>query len=174
MPVSGQAATTALERSFARCDRVCHWRTGVEPAGTDIAQARCHPGVTPGLGKWSGRLDSNQRPPAPKAGALPGCATPRPEELSVSHSHFPPPSLLDATGQKSGRNKTASPVSLWRVPNERSSPQLQSPVLERLSTINAGRRFLDVNDDERGEVPPSMISRVTTNPVDVSRSGGPI
>ena len=27
--------------------------------------------------KWSGRLDSNQRPPAPEAGALPGCATPR-------------------------------------------------------------------------------------------------
>ena len=26
---------------------------------------------------WSGRLDSNQRPPAPKAGALPDCATPR-------------------------------------------------------------------------------------------------
>jgi hypothetical protein len=25
----------------------------------------------------SGRLDSNQRPPAPKAGALPSCATPR-------------------------------------------------------------------------------------------------
>ena len=29
------------------------------------------------LARWSGRLDSNQRPPAPKAGALPGCATPR-------------------------------------------------------------------------------------------------
>src|SRR5262249_9668599 len=29
------------------------------------------------LGKWSGRPDSNRRPPAPKAGALPGCATPR-------------------------------------------------------------------------------------------------
>ena len=26
---------------------------------------------------WSRRLDLNQRPPAPKAGALPGCATPR-------------------------------------------------------------------------------------------------
>src|SRR4030095_9484950 len=26
---------------------------------------------------WSGRLDLNQRPPAPQAGALPGCATPR-------------------------------------------------------------------------------------------------
>ena len=30
----------------------------------------------PGLRK-SGRLDSNQRPPAPHAGALPSCATPR-------------------------------------------------------------------------------------------------
>ena len=28
---------------------------------------------------WSGRDDLNVRPPAPKAGALPGCATPRQE-----------------------------------------------------------------------------------------------
>src|SRR5262245_58781818 len=27
--------------------------------------------------QWSGRADLNGRPPAPKAGALPGCATPR-------------------------------------------------------------------------------------------------
>src|SRR5690606_12528200 len=27
---------------------------------------------------WSGRLDSNQRPPHPQSDALPGCATPRP------------------------------------------------------------------------------------------------
>src|SRR5208283_3021106 len=27
--------------------------------------------------RWSGRGDLNARPPAPKAGALPGCATPR-------------------------------------------------------------------------------------------------
>jgi hypothetical protein len=26
---------------------------------------------------WSGRADLNRGPPAPKAGALPGCATPR-------------------------------------------------------------------------------------------------
>jgi hypothetical protein len=26
---------------------------------------------------WSGREDLNLRPPAPQAGALPGCATPR-------------------------------------------------------------------------------------------------
>ena len=29
------------------------------------------------LFSWSGRGDLNARPPAPKAGALPGCATPR-------------------------------------------------------------------------------------------------
>jgi len=29
--------------------------------------AGCYPGVTPEAEKWSGRLDSNQRPPAPKA-----------------------------------------------------------------------------------------------------------
>src|SRR5438093_13009898 len=33
---------------------------------------------------WSGRPDLNRRPPAPKAGALPGCATPRHE----MHSHY--------------------------------------------------------------------------------------
>src|SRR5205823_2095009 len=38
-----------------------------------------------GSKKWSGRLDSNQRPPAPKAGALPGCATPR-----LLRSYHPP------------------------------------------------------------------------------------
>ena len=31
----------------------------------------------PVWGIWSGREDLNLRPPAPKAGALPGCATPR-------------------------------------------------------------------------------------------------
>src|SRR5215469_18131518 len=29
---------------------------------------------------WSGRPDLNRGPPAPKAGALPGCATPRHED----------------------------------------------------------------------------------------------
>jgi hypothetical protein len=35
-------------------------------------------------GVWSGRGDLNARPPAPKAGALPGCATPR--QLRSLHS----------------------------------------------------------------------------------------
>jgi hypothetical protein len=54
---------------------------GVEPP-TDGLEGRC----SIQLSYWrspfapqreSGREDSNLRPPAPKAGALPGCATPR-------------------------------------------------------------------------------------------------
>jgi hypothetical protein len=37
---------------------------GILRRNTDSLSPRCHPGT---LGKWSGRLDSNQRPPAPKA-----------------------------------------------------------------------------------------------------------
>jgi hypothetical protein len=36
-----------------------------------------------GFDKWSGRQDSNLRPSAPKADALPSCATPRKSELLV-------------------------------------------------------------------------------------------
>src|SRR3989475_12699864 len=66
-----------------------------------------NPGVTPELEKWSGRLDSNQRPPAPKAGALPGCATPRPADhtsgarwsapmiAGVPKPPMPPASVID-------------------------------------------------------------------------------
>jgi site-specific DNA recombinase len=36
--------------------------------------------------EWSGRLDSNQRPPAPEAGALPDCATPRTLVSSIEDS----------------------------------------------------------------------------------------
>src|ERR1700679_91973 len=33
---------------------------------------------------WSGRQDSNLRPPAPHASALPGCATPRPRDRMIA------------------------------------------------------------------------------------------
>src|SRR2546425_12838881 len=36
--------------------------------------------------KKSGREDSNLRPPAPKAGALPGCATPRRRRIIPARS----------------------------------------------------------------------------------------
>jgi 4-amino-4-deoxy-L-arabinose transferase-like glycosyltransferase len=51
---------------------------------------------------WSGRPDSNGRPPAPKAGALPGCATPR--ARLPRNPRIPLPSVLDyARGEPSPR-----------------------------------------------------------------------
>src|ERR1700682_6383609 len=54
-------------RYAAKCDEGWFGATGSD----------WNPGGTPEGEKWSGRPDSNRRPPAPKAGALPGCATPR-------------------------------------------------------------------------------------------------
>jgi hypothetical protein len=41
---------------------------------------------------WSGRPDSNRQPPAPHTGALPNCATPRPDDRCRSQGHY---SMLD-------------------------------------------------------------------------------
>jgi hypothetical protein len=45
------------------------YRTGKRPSHSTLASASVY--------FWSGREDLNLRHPAPKAGALPGCATPR-------------------------------------------------------------------------------------------------
>src|SRR5712672_2452223 len=37
---------------------------------------------------WSGRQDSNLRPLAPHASALPGCATPRPRDRMIAQMGF--------------------------------------------------------------------------------------
>jgi hypothetical protein len=42
-------------------------------------------------GRWSGRADLNGRPPAPKAGALPGCATPRRQHYPTLTGRFASP-----------------------------------------------------------------------------------
>ena len=55
--------------------------TGVEPASS-AWKAEVLP-LNHTRVRWSGRLDSNQRPSAPKADALPNCATPRERWLSI-------------------------------------------------------------------------------------------
>ncbi len=52
-------------------------RSAASESGSASALIRMGSDRTAG-GNWSGREDSNFRPPAPHAGALPGCATPRP------------------------------------------------------------------------------------------------
>ncbi len=62
--------TAGLE---GRCSiQLSYWR--IPPR---VAPRLSWPTVTSSRRTRSGRLDSNQRPPAPKAGALPDCATPR-------------------------------------------------------------------------------------------------
>ncbi len=94
---------------------------------------RCYPGVTPELGKWSGRLDSNQRPPAPKAGALPGCATPRqpqphhctaPESADSSASSVSRccASRLIVAGQSQAEGRNTRTASDFRPQSPRREP----------------------------------------------------
>lgn len=54
-----------------------YWVPGFLAPNFQCVEVRCRDMKTTGRKFWSGRLDLNQRPPAPKAGALPGCATPR-------------------------------------------------------------------------------------------------
>ena len=77
VPAHVQRLGSFRQRAFGRCAlqggraaNAVGQRVGNRPAACDLY-------VTYRSEKWSGRLDSNQRPPAPKAGALPGCATPR-------------------------------------------------------------------------------------------------
>src|SRR5688572_1378332 len=70
--------------------------------------------------KWSGRLDSNQRPHAPQACALPGCATSRlPELLSCQRRivklrrvrilvYFVCPFVSCSSNESNSRNSAAS------------------------------------------------------------------
>jgi hypothetical protein len=52
---------------------------------------------------WSGRQDSNLRPPAPEAGALPDCATPRTTTANLAESEgFEPPCPCEPTAFEAG------------------------------------------------------------------------
>lgn len=64
---------------------------------------------------WSGWRDSNSRPLAPHASALPGCATPRTEKRSISR-------LLQKSNSPKEKNFT-----FFIPPCQQLPPQLQLP-----------------------------------------------
>ena len=66
-----------------------------------------------GKENWSGRLDLNQRPLAPHASALPGCATPRPESAE--------PDYRDAPRPFNGNSPRVTPSRAGRPPRARSA-----------------------------------------------------
>src|SRR5437868_198112 len=80
-------------------------------------QNGCQSGSRNGDRKWSGRLDSNQRPHAPQACALPGCATSRvPDFLSCQTTnvkravklHLARPLFSCSSRDNSSRSSAAS------------------------------------------------------------------
>ena len=76
-----------------------------------IAEGATWPHVT----QWSGRLDLNQRPPAPEAGALPGYATPRRQlsyRLSFTRLNAP---RRTRTSNLLIRSQMLYPIELWAL-----------------------------------------------------------
>jgi hypothetical protein len=91
----------------------CHYRAAF-PAGLEVFNQAAWT-VRVGL-DWSGREDLNLRPPAPKAGALPGCATPRHSTSLILNCFSPSCKAFDfdrgRTGDKNvmrGRNRDKTP-----------------------------------------------------------------
>jgi hypothetical protein len=66
----GRAASRSRERREAFISTQMDPSSGSGATGINKSELKIRK-------KWSGRGDLNSRPPAPKAGALPGCATPR-------------------------------------------------------------------------------------------------
>ena len=64
-------------------------------------------------GRWSGRDDLNVRPPAPKAGALPGCATPRHLMAAASLTRLPR-DRRNGCHASCAPSAPASPRARWR------------------------------------------------------------
>src|SRR5438128_11113916 len=61
------------------------------------------------LKNWSGREDLNLRPPAPKAGALPGCATPRQKRTGVFILAKKRLAISSYSGFRAGVDHTSGP-----------------------------------------------------------------
>ena len=72
---SSNTCTRSTRPTRRSCPRIAAGRTRQRARSPGIGWARARE-------LWSGRLDSNQRPPEPHSGALPGCATPRPRLLA--------------------------------------------------------------------------------------------
>src|SRR5437660_7029184 len=95
--------------------------------------------------KKSGREDSNLRPPAPKAGALPGCATPRRSDhwkLSCNRAvqgTIPLPAPVTGCGLRvTSRNVTSKPDNVPSQPatrNPQPATQLATRNLHRLRDL---------------------------------------
>src|ERR1700738_15632 len=76
---------------------------------------------------WSGRQDSNLRPPAPKAGALPGCATPRKARVQYQRCR--------ERARRSGWRRGRAPGGSGQVPRTQEPLEERREVLESAAAV---------------------------------------
>ncbi len=81
-PMGGNRSAAELRARSAAAEP--EWARGRASRAHRCGKRSAQCGGTNGPKLWSGREDSNFRPPAPHAGALPGCATPRHESRIIS------------------------------------------------------------------------------------------
>jgi hypothetical protein len=132
---------------------------------------------------WSGWRDSNPRPLAPKASALPSCATPRALDGASVRARRATPSdspvaLTRPTGSATqcGRSSMAEPLPAKQMVRVRfpSPAPSTGDTTQRTRTQRALRRVFG-----RAAVPPGRMDRVpsrkipTRPPAGVARTGGP-
>src|SRR5579875_1494590 len=154
-----QLSEATVERRFAVPEKALHWRgfsvarqAGFEPTTRGL-EGRCS--ILLSYWRESGRADLNGRPPAPKAGALPGCATPRPARR---------PSL---TRPRAARNVPGSQARAER-------PHGARPVAHPLLCLGArlGERAAELVGDEHGIVAKARAPRRAERDVPGARSLG--
>jgi hypothetical protein len=110
---------------------------------------------------WSGRRDSNPRPSAPKADALPGCATPR-------RFFTPGSSFADGCIQ-------FNPIRLFTSAPTRSRPRVSpNATIEKVhGGYSSAAERLTVAQDVVGSIPtsrPNGPCRALIKPLPLSRS----
>src|SRR3954453_16586834 len=121
-------------------------RANGELAAGSIAFSAGHPAEAPAKWtarpvQWSGRLDSNQRPPHPQCDALPGCATPR--LGGASRQGYP--TRQGKAGKRVGRRRRKSKAGKWvgrflTALLVLPALYLAAALIGSLVPVNAGRR----------------------------------
>jgi hypothetical protein len=96
--------------------------------------------------KWSGRLDLNQRPHAPQACALPGCATSRPSEATTKRQP-----AKQQTRNNDHRTATMKTMTVNQLRNSSRQPQPLNnrPELQPSRNAAAGQQLSALSGSDR-------------------------
>ncbi len=129
--------------------RMSRWQS---PSPRADANNGLRAGPCQGIGSsWSGRRDSNSRPPAPKAGAPPDCATPRPSCRARARKPGPLSDRPSACGASGWRPEPRQEVD---APPPRVNGRRQPRAAVPARTSAAG----DVRPGRRPCAPPAAAA----------------